>query len=157
MKGVDFNIKAAVRGALRGLDLEAKMKGYAVWSVWEQAVGGTIASHAQPAFMRGGVLFVTCASSAWIQQLQFMKGDICAELNRRIGKGVIKDIKFQMGVIDRPPRGEAPDKIKEEYPDEAQKARIEEVLKPLKDHEIKEIVRRIMLKEAKARRLHFCG
>jgi predicted nucleic acid-binding Zn ribbon protein len=105
-RAMDFNVKAVVKGALRRLDLDAKMKGYAAWGVWAKAVGDTIAQQAQPAFMRGGVLFVKCASSAWMQQLQFMKGQICEQLNQLLGKGVIKDIRFQMGMIDCPSQGE---------------------------------------------------
>jgi hypothetical protein len=149
---MDFNVKAVVKGALRRLDLDAKMKGYAAWGVWEKAVGDTIAQQAQPAFMRGGVLFVKCASSAWMQQLQFMKGQICEQINQLLGKGVIKDIRFQMGMIDHPPRGDASAKDQEVALDDAEQARIDEALRPLADPEMREIARRIMIKEASAKK-----
>jgi len=149
---MDFNVKSAVKGALRRLDLDAKMKGYAAWGVWEKAVGDTIAQQAQPAFMRGGVLFVKCASSAWMQQLQFMKGQICEQLNRLLGKDVIKDIRFQMGMIDPRPLGEPSAKDQEVVLDAAEQARIDEALRPLADPEMREIARRIMVKEASAKK-----
>jgi hypothetical protein len=128
------------------------MKGYAAWMVWDKAVGDTIAQQAQPAFMRGGVLFVKCSSSAWMQQLQFMKGQICAQLNQLLGKEVIKDIRFQMGMIDHPLRGESSAKDQEIVLDAAEQARIDEALRPLQDPEIREIARRIMIKEASAKK-----
>ena len=149
---VDFNVQAAVNGALHRLNLDAKMKGYAAWMVWNKAVGDTIAQQAQPAFTRGGVLFVKCSSSAWMQQLQFMKGKICEQLNRLLGKEVIKDIRFQMGMIDHPARSDASAKDQEVVLDEAEQARIEEALRPLADPEIREIARRIMVKETSARK-----
>jgi hypothetical protein len=145
-RAIDFNVHAAVQGALRRLNLDARMKGYAAWMVWAKAVGDTIAQQAQPAFMRGGILFVKCASSAWMQQLQFMKGKICAQLNQLLGKEVIKDIRFQMGMIDHPPRSDASAKDQEVVLDDAEKARIDEALRPLADPEIREIARRIMVK-----------
>jgi hypothetical protein len=151
-RAMDFNVKAVVKGALRRLDLDAKMKGYAAWGVWEKAVGDTIAQQAQPAFMRGGILFVKCASSAWMQQLQFMKGQICEQLNRLLGKDVIKDIRFQMGMIDRPPHGEPSAKDQAVVLDDAEQARIDEALRPLADPEMREIARRIMVKEASAKK-----
>ena len=151
-RSIDFNVQTAVRGALQRLNLDAKMKGYAAWGVWEKAVGDTIAQQAQPAFMRGGILFVKCSSSAWMQQLQFMKGQICEQLNRLLGKGVIKDIRFQMGMIDHPARIDASAKDQEVVLDEAEQARIDEALRPLADPEIKEIARRIMIKEAAAKK-----
>ena len=149
---VDFNVQAAVNGALHRLNLDAKMKGYAAWMVWNKAVGDTIAQQAQPAFMRGGVLFVKCSSSAWMQQLQFMKGKICEQLNRLLGKEVIKDIRFQMGMIDHPARSDASAKDQVVVLDEAEQARIEEALRPLADPDIREIARRIMIKEASAKK-----
>jgi predicted nucleic acid-binding Zn ribbon protein len=128
------------------------MKGYAAWGVWDKAVGDTIAQQAQPAFMRGGVLFVKCSSSAWMQQLQFMKGKICEQLNRLLGKDVIKDIRFQMGMIDRPSHGDSSAKDQEVALDEAVQARIDEALRPLADPEMREIARRIMVKEASAKK-----
>ena len=145
---MDFNVHTAVRGALQRLNLDAKMKGYAAWMVWNKAVGDTIAQQAQPAFMRGGVLFVKCSSSAWMQQLQFMKGKICEQLNRLLGREVIKDIRFQMGIIDHPARSDASAKDQEVVLDAAEQTRIDEALRPLADPEIKEIAQRIMIKEA---------
>jgi predicted nucleic acid-binding Zn ribbon protein len=151
-RAMNFNVQAAVKGALHRLNLDAKMKGYAAWMVWDKAVGETIAQQAQPAFMRGGVLFVKCSSSTWMQQLQFMKGKICEQLNRLLGKDVIKDIRFQMGMIDHPSRSDASVKNQEVALDAAEQARIDEALRPLADPEIKEIARRIMIKEASAKK-----
>jgi predicted nucleic acid-binding Zn ribbon protein len=151
-RAMNFNVQAAVKGALHRLNLDAKMKGYAAWMVWDKAVGETIAQQAQPAFMRGGVLFVKCSSSTWMQQLQFMKGKICEQLNRLLGKDVIKDIRFQMGMIDHPARSDASVKNQEVALDAAEQARIDEALRPLADPEIKEIARRIMIKEASAKK-----
>jgi hypothetical protein len=151
-RAMDFNVHAAVKGALHKLNLDAKMKGYAAWMVWDKAVGDTIAQQAQPAFMRGGVLFVKCSSSAWMQQLQFMKGKICEQLNQQLGKEVIKDIRFQMGVIDHPSRSNASSTEKKVVLDATEQARIDEALRPLADPEIREIARRIMTKEASAKK-----
>ena len=149
---MDFNVSAAVKGALHRLNLNTKMRGYAVWGVWDQAVGETVAQQVQPAFVRGGVLFVKCSSSAWMQQLQFMKATIREELNRLLGTEVIKDIRFQMGVIDRPTHGEPSVDNQEVVLDDAEQERIDEALRPLEDSEMREIVRRIMIKGASAKK-----
>ena len=147
-RAMNFNVKAAVKGALHRLNLDAKMRGYAVWGVWDQAVGETVAQQVQPAFVRGGVLFVKCSSSAWMQQLQFMKGTICKELNRLLGTEVVKDIRFQIGMIDRPGHGESSAADQEIVLDDSERERIDEALRPLPDPEMREIVRRIMVKGA---------
>jgi hypothetical protein len=143
-----FNVSGAVKGALHRLNLDTKMRGYAVWGVWDQAVGETVAQQAQPTFVRGGILFVKCSSSTWMQQLQFMKGTICKELNRLLGKEVVKEIRFQMGTIARPTHGESSVADQEVVLDDAERERIDEALRPLQDPETKEIIRRIMVKGA---------
>ena len=77
-----------------------------------------------------------------------MKGKIREELNRLLGKEVVKDIRFQMGVISRPTPETSFVKDQEVALDDAEQARIDEALRPLQDPEVKEIVRRIMIKGA---------
>jgi len=147
-RAMNFNVKAVVKGALRRLNLDARMQGYAVWGVWDKVVGDAIACQAQPAFVRGGILFVKCSSSAWMQQLHFMKGTIQKELNRVLGKEVVKDIRLQIGTIAPPPHGEPAVDNQEVVLDDAEQARIEEALRPLQDAEVREVVKRIMIKGA---------
>ena len=149
---MNFNVSAAVKGALRRLNLDTKMRGYAVWGFWDQTVGETVAQQAQPAFVRGGILFVKCSSSAWMQQLQFMKVTIRDELNRLLGREVIKDIRYQIGTISPPSHDEPSVKDQEVALDDDERERIDEALRPLQDDETKEIVRRIMIKGASARK-----
>ena len=151
-RAMNFNVSTAVQGALHRCNLTTKMKGYAVWGVWDQAVGETVAQQAQPNFVRGGILFVKCSSSTWMQQLQFMKGPIRKELNRLLGKEVIKDIRFQIGTISPPSHDEPSAADQEAVLDDAERERIDEALRPLSDPEMKEIVRRIMIKGASARK-----
>ena len=152
-RAMNFNVNTAVKGALHTLNLDTKMRGYAVWGVWDQAVGETVAQQAQPTFVRGGTLFVKCSSSTWMQQLQFMKGTICKELNRLLGKEVIKEIRFQIGTISRPTQETSSVNDQEAALDDAERERINKALQSLQDDETKEIVRRIMIKGATAKKL----
>ena len=45
-RAMNFNVNTAVKGALHTLNLDTKMRGYAVWGVWDQAVGETVAQQA---------------------------------------------------------------------------------------------------------------
>ena len=148
----EFNVRSAVKDALRRLKLDARMQAYAAWGVWNKAVGDAVAQQAQPAFVRGETLVVNCTASAWLQQLQFMKAQIRDELNRLLGNEVIKDIRFRIGQVTPPARSK---KVVEQkiVLDDAQQARIDEALSPLTDPETREIARRIMVKEASAKKI----
>jgi len=148
----EFNVKFAVKDALRRLKLDGRMQAYAAWGVWNKAVGDAVAQQAQPAFVRGGTLFVNCTAPAWMQQLQFMKGTIRDELNRLVGNEVIKDIRFQLGIFTPPAPVKSVAVDQEIVLDEAEQARIDQALSPLTDPEMREIARRIMVKEASAKK-----
>jgi hypothetical protein len=83
-----------------------------------------------------------------MQQLQFMKGTIREQLNRLLGNEVIKEIRFQMGVIAHPVRVEPVIDDQGTVLDENERKRIDEALRPLEDPEMRDIARRIMVKEA---------
>ena len=46
----------------------------------------------RPAQLRRGVLVVTLDGPEWMQELQYMKRDLCAKLNARLGSQVIRDV-----------------------------------------------------------------
>jgi len=77
-----------------------------------------------------------------------MKGTICKELNRLVGREAVKDIKFQMGTIARPTQETSSINDQEVSLDDDERARIDEALRPLQDAETREIVRRLMVKGA---------
>ena len=73
------------------------LRQYAVWRLWEDAVGKTVAAQAWPSKIRHGRLFVGVSDAVWLQELQFLKERIKAELNRRLGEPAVKDIFFFLG------------------------------------------------------------
>lgn len=71
----------------------------AVWRLWDETVGETIAQNARPAAFKGKLLIVHASSSAWIHQLQFLKSDLISKLNAALGKVLVEDIKFKIGSL----------------------------------------------------------
>jgi predicted nucleic acid-binding Zn ribbon protein len=70
-----------------------------VWQLWDEVVGRAIAENARPAAFKGKLLLVHVASSPWIHQLQFLKGEIIQKLNAELGQDLIEDIKFKIGPV----------------------------------------------------------
>ena len=98
------------------------MRGYAIWTFWNDEVGAGIARRAQPARFRNGILFVTVATHSWMQELQFMKDDIRERLNTRLGANLVHDIFFVSGNVDAgteataPPADAAPPQVRASVP-----------------------------------------
>ena len=70
-----------------------------VFQVWDKVVGDVIAQNARPAAFKGKILLVHVSSSTWIHQLQFLKEEMMAKLNKDLGKSVIGEIKFKIGPL----------------------------------------------------------
>lgn len=70
-----------------------------ILELWEDIVGAAIAKNAQPVAYQKRLLFVNVTSSVWIQQLQFLKGDILSRITEVSGEGMVDDIKFRIGSL----------------------------------------------------------
>ena len=70
--------------AFRKNGLAKEYQHWRIFSLWEKTVGQSIAKHSRPHRFERGVLSVLVASSAWLQELQFMKQEIVERLNREL-------------------------------------------------------------------------
>ncbi len=86
-----------VKTLLQRLPMGNRLQEYRVWGVWKDAVGETIACHAQPSKIQKGLLFVTVSNSMWMQELQFLKPVVKEKINEQLGEAIVKDIFFVLG------------------------------------------------------------
>ena len=86
----------------RGSPAEKRLEEGKIWLIWETVVGAQIAAQAKPAGFRYGVLTVAVASAPWMQQLSYLKKEIVAKLNRRLGTELVKDIYLRAGRREAP-------------------------------------------------------
>jgi len=75
-------------------------KQVAIFSRWEKIVGGPVARNTQPLKFSKGVLQVAASTPAWLQNLDMMKPQLLANLQRELGKGVVKEIRFRAAQFD---------------------------------------------------------
>jgi len=135
---------------LKNMSLEGKLKQHEVWNVWNDVVGEHVSRHAQPEFMKSGILFVKVSSSPWMQQLHYMGKGIIEALNARLGLPIVEEIRFKLGEIDprwrqasSPPQSPPPTPS----PAKGTPKRVQKALSPIRDMEIREILGRVMLKD----------
>jgi len=67
---------------------------------WDEAVGEKIAEVAKAVRVDGGVLFVEVRSSAWMMELEMMKGEVLERLNEGRNQGRIEKIRFRLAPDD---------------------------------------------------------
>ncbi len=150
-KGVAGRGPLRIGGVIRHLAQRkgwGRLKAYRVWQVWEEAVGETVARNATPYSLRRGTLTVICSGPQWMHQLHMLKEMIRERLNEAVGREIVKDIRFRAGALRRPSQ-EPPVETSSLSDDD--RRWIEEVLGPLKDEDLREVLRRV-LEKARAKR-----
>jgi hypothetical protein len=150
------NLKQAVRvgnlisDLLEKRGLEDKVREYRTWQIWDETVGPQIAARARPVRIRDAVLEIRVDQPIWMQQLQLMKPKILARLNERLGGNLLKDIFMRQG-RNAPQPEPAPPPAPPAWldvrlsPDEL--AEIEVELGSLDDPELKEQLRRVLIRK----------
>jgi hypothetical protein len=127
---------------LQRIDPDKRLEVYRVWTFWDEEVGEAIASRAEPAGFRAGVLSVRVSSASWTQELQFMKDMIRERLNARLGEELIRDIYFVSGSTTR----READSAQEEGPSRPIAVPL---LPPIRDPELAAVFRRIVRAHAR--------
>lgn len=96
----DWNSVAAVLRSVfpPGTDPE-QLRVYRAWEIWPDVVGADVARGARPTKFRDGKLVVTVYHPALMQDLHFVKEHLRGELNRGIGKDLIRRIHFVRGTL----------------------------------------------------------
>ncbi len=93
------HIGSILDGLLKNYRYEPEGELMRVWHVWDSTVGDVVSKNAKPAAFKGRILLVYVTSSTWVHQLQFLKEEIIAKLNKSLGKTLIDDLKFKIGPV----------------------------------------------------------
>ncbi|NLJ61092.1 MAG: DUF721 domain-containing protein [Firmicutes bacterium] len=88
-------INVAIESSLRRFGIVRKVKRSQAVFMWEDIVGPAAAKVSTAVTCRDGILFVEVKNSVWAAELSLLKRDIIKRLNRRLGRGTIKDIRFR--------------------------------------------------------------
>jgi hypothetical protein len=63
-------------------------------AVWERAVGIELAARAQPTVLTAGTLHVLVQDHRWRDQLDAARNFMVESINKRLGAGAVREIKF---------------------------------------------------------------
>jgi predicted nucleic acid-binding Zn ribbon protein len=67
-----------------------------VLELWPELVGEHVASVTTPKGVSGATLFVEVRTSAWLMELNMMKGDFLARVNEHLGDVPLERIVFKL-------------------------------------------------------------
>ena len=88
------HIGQAIEKLLRKAGLEKGVAQQNALFVWKEVVGKKVAENTTAEKIDHGVLMVRTTTPTWRQELQLQKTIIIKKLNKKLGKKVIKDVRF---------------------------------------------------------------
>ena len=66
-------------------------------TLWPEIAGPRTAAHTRAIEVDGSTLVVVVDSPAWIAQLRFLKPQLLRKISGRVGKGLLRDVRFVLG------------------------------------------------------------
>jgi predicted nucleic acid-binding Zn ribbon protein len=88
------SLKTTIDSMLRRFGIDNAISQNNALNIWQEVVGEAVAKNAVADRVEHGVVIVKVSSATWRQELFFQKDDIIKKLNNKIGKIVIRDIRF---------------------------------------------------------------
>lgn len=117
---------------------------------WPEIVGQKLAARTEPRYLHDGVLTVAVASSAWLNELNFMRADLVKRINSVLGRHAVGAILLRSGRVEprSPPPPAAPDpEPLVEVPHEMVTSVKEQAEEDVDDDELKKAIVRARLAE----------
>lgn len=66
-----------------------------------QKIGPPITEHAEAVMLRGGMLTLNVADSAWLTELTFLKPEILERVNAGLPKPAVRDLRMRLGSVTK--------------------------------------------------------
>jgi predicted nucleic acid-binding Zn ribbon protein len=82
----------------RDLHMDQRRAEAEIFKVWNSLIDPNIVTHAQPAGIRNGTLFVNVDNSVWLSEIvRYRRREVLDRLQHSFGRNLIQRISFRVG------------------------------------------------------------
>lgn len=145
-----------IHGILKRRNFSPNSDKQKLQEAWSRSVGHQIAAQTRVEKCYKDILYIKVSNPIWMQQLFFLKDEIIQKLNGNIvGKPIVK-IQFSVGdiLLTENKHGDPNSFVPESFVlKDQEKSIIDEQLSSISDAELKEILKRVIIKDIVRRRL----
>ncbi len=138
----------AILSALSQAGMKNMARRFQITRIYEDTVGKVVARRSHPVGFNNGVLVLKSQSTAWQNELTFLKEDLKVRLNEALGSAIIQDIRVVAGNKYEDPSPVIPADVPgewcdtDDHPEDLK--RIEETIAAIDDVEVRESMRSMM-------------
>ena len=87
-------LNQSIKTLLNNHGLEKGVQQNTAVVVWDAVVGEKVSQNTKPISVEHGVITVSVSNPTWRQELLFKQQDIIKQLNNKLGKNTIKEIRL---------------------------------------------------------------
>ena len=87
-------LNQSIKTLLNNHGLEKGVQQNTAVVVWDTVVGEKVSQNTKPISVEHGVITVSVSNPTWRQELLFKQQEIIKQLNNKLGKNTIKEIRF---------------------------------------------------------------
>jgi predicted nucleic acid-binding Zn ribbon protein len=98
-RGQEEQIGSVLETLVARWGIKKPLKRAQVLNDWDEIVGPKIARETRADHIRNTILFVSCSSPVWAQELGMLKPQILPKIRAVVGPGIVTDIRFKTGQI----------------------------------------------------------
>jgi hypothetical protein len=95
-----FRIRDLLGHVGNGLGLPSAVETGRVWAEWSEIVGPSVAAHAEPSSLKGGVLRVRADSPAWATEIDYLRDKIKSAVNEKVSIELVREVRVWAGPAD---------------------------------------------------------
>ncbi len=114
-----------------------------IWARWSDIVGLNLGKRTFPRSLYRGTLVIAVSSSAWMNELAFLKRTLLERLAEEVGPKTVKEIKLVLdSSLQKPTPSDLPPPPEQEVVERPLPREIQTVVEGIRDETLREIVRR---------------
>ncbi|MDD2557253.1 MAG: DUF721 domain-containing protein [Desulfuromonas sp.] len=145
--------RSIVKTLFDDMGIASRIEQHQVWTIWDKVVGAQIAAHARPASIRNNVLEVRVDHAVWMQQLQLLKPQILAKLNRELNCPPIDSMYLRRKTPEPPIRREPQVDLVLPELSTMEMHRAERLVETIKDENVRNAMLRLLSKQMRLDKL----
>ncbi len=93
-KRKETHVRNAILAFFKSIGMRERFEENLAIAFWDSTVGKHIARHTEPIKVVQGVMLVKVDEDVWRTELSYRKNELVQEINQKIGKKAINEIKF---------------------------------------------------------------
>ena len=90
------NFSSNLSSFLQSINIKSVKQSQTITELWNEIVGESVANVTLSVYYSEGVIWVELSSTAWVNEMMYLREDIVSKYNEKLQKNIIKEVLFKV-------------------------------------------------------------